>query len=194
MPIKRTLWQIERFIIYRVLHADDSPHRIALGIALGLFIAWTPTVGIQMMLVLAAATLLRANKLVGVPLVWISNPLTIVPIYFFNYCLGRYILSLFLERPSHSYEEVKAIVTKIAHTGIIEQLFSLQAWHEAFSVLLKVSGELWIGSVIIGLILAVPCYFVSYHGIIWYRAHRPHFRLRRKSQDESKSDPESPNE
>ena len=52
IPIRKIIRQIEHFIVYRILHADDTPHRLALGIALGVFVAWTPTVGLQMVLVL----------------------------------------------------------------------------------------------------------------------------------------------
>lgn len=73
---------------------DDpiQPHRVALGAALGMFVAFTPTIGFQMVIVLALAALFRANKLVGVPLVWISNPLTIPPIFYAGYWLGRRLL------------------------------------------------------------------------------------------------------
>ncbi len=73
---------------------DDplQPHRVALGAALGMLVAFTPTIGFQMVIVLTLASLLRANKLVGVPLVWISNPLTIPPIFYAGYSLGRRIL------------------------------------------------------------------------------------------------------
>ena len=72
----------QRFVKYRILHVDDTPHRIALGVAIGMFVAWTPTIGFQMGLTVLLCALFRANKLVGVPLVWISNPLTIIPVYF----------------------------------------------------------------------------------------------------------------
>jgi len=75
-----------------MLMLDDSSHRIALGAAIGVFIAMTPTVGIQMLLVLALAMLARRwfrfNKMAALLAVYISNPLTVVPIYWFGYKLG----------------------------------------------------------------------------------------------------------
>ena len=50
--LRMALWQTERFIKYRVLHVDDTPHRIALGVALGFFVTWTPTIGVQIVLIL----------------------------------------------------------------------------------------------------------------------------------------------
>jgi uncharacterized protein len=75
-----------------MLMLDDSSHRIALGGAIGMFIALTPTVGIQMLLVLLLAVTtqrwFRFNKVAALLMVYVSNPLTVVPIYWFSYKLG----------------------------------------------------------------------------------------------------------
>ena len=92
MPVRFILNRTKRFFIFRVLHVDDTPHRIALGVAVGIFVTWTPTIGAQMLLTVLLSWLLRANMLVGVPFVWISNPLTVVPIYGPSYVLGRWIV------------------------------------------------------------------------------------------------------
>jgi len=90
--IQRTKRQIRHFVFHSILHADDPPHRLALGIAIGTFVTFTPTVGLQMMIVVFLAWLFRANKVVGLPIVWISNPVTIMPIFYTCYRLGRAIL------------------------------------------------------------------------------------------------------
>ena len=41
IAIRNIIRQIEHFVVYRILHAHDTPHRLALGIALGIFVAWT---------------------------------------------------------------------------------------------------------------------------------------------------------
>ena len=46
------------------------------AVAVAMFITFTPTVGLQMILSVFFAWLLRANKAVGIPIVWISNPAT----------------------------------------------------------------------------------------------------------------------
>lgn len=75
-----------------MLMLDDSSHRIALGAAIGMFIAMTPTVGIQMLLVLLLAVATRRwfrfNKVAALLMVYVSNPLTVVPIYWFSYKVG----------------------------------------------------------------------------------------------------------
>jgi len=95
-PSRRDVYRVlakgRRLVVRNVLHADDPPHRLALGVAIGLFVTFTPTIGFQSALVIALAWMFGANKLVGLPLVWISNPATFIPIYYPCYRLGRWVL------------------------------------------------------------------------------------------------------
>jgi len=64
-----------------------------LALALGMFCAFIP-VPFQMLIAAVGAILLRVNILVAVPTVWVSNPLTIGPMYYFCYILGVKLLGL----------------------------------------------------------------------------------------------------
>lgn len=61
----------------------------------GIWIAMLPIVGIQMLVVFFLALIVRANLPLIVALQWISNPLTMAPIYFADYEIGLLILELF---------------------------------------------------------------------------------------------------
>jgi len=66
---------------------------IAFGLAVGLFVGFMPILG-QMFVAAALAILVRVNLPIAVMAVWITNPITIAPIYFFSYQVGAYILEL----------------------------------------------------------------------------------------------------
>ncbi|MBX3421208.1 MAG: DUF2062 domain-containing protein [Pirellulaceae bacterium] len=83
----------KHFCVCKILHADDPPHTLALGIAIGIFVGFLPLMGIQMALAVGIAWPFRANKLIAGSLVWISNPLTMVPIYYPGYWLGCKLLN-----------------------------------------------------------------------------------------------------
>jgi uncharacterized protein (DUF2062 family) len=163
MPIRFLAGKLKRFFIYRVFSLDDTPHRIALGVGVGIFVAWTPTIGFQMILTIAISALLRANKLVGVPFVWISNPVTLVPIYAPNYWVGRKLLG-----GGHSAAQfVRQVREAMAvHGGWIDKI---QAW---WSATWNVFGPLWTGSIIVGLILGAIAYVIIYYAVVIFRAQR----------------------
>lgn len=65
---------------------------LARGIAVGLFVALTPTVGLQTLLMLLFCALLRGNFLAAFAVSWISNPVTLAPLYFGYYLLGHRVV------------------------------------------------------------------------------------------------------
>ena len=60
----------------------------------GIWISMLPIVGIQMLVVFFFALLVRANLPIIVALQWISNPLTMGPIYFADYKIGMTLIEL----------------------------------------------------------------------------------------------------
>ncbi|MEQ1620698.1 MAG: DUF2062 domain-containing protein [Methylococcales bacterium] len=68
-------------------------HSVAKAFAIGLFCAWIPT-PTQMAFAAIAAFYLRANLPISVALVWITNPLTMPPLYYFAYLVGLSALNL----------------------------------------------------------------------------------------------------
>ena len=59
---------------------------------LGFFFAFIP-VPFQMVLAAAAAIILRVNLPISVALVWITNPLTMPPIFYGSYLVGTLVLN-----------------------------------------------------------------------------------------------------
>lgn len=155
-PIVSQLWRRwRRLLFHHVLHADDTPHQIALGVGIGVFIAILPLVGIQMMVAVAIAAALRANKAVCVPLVWITNPVTMGPIYAGCWSVGAFLTGT---NPSSALEGFLADVHAMQGWN---HVFEADFWSALFHLMLNVGTDLWIGCAAIGLLLAIPSYVVS---------------------------------
>ncbi len=67
-------------------------HTVSRAVAIGLFTAFFPIPG-QMVLAACFALFFRANLPLSVILVWISNPITIPPLFYATYKLGAWMLN-----------------------------------------------------------------------------------------------------
>ena len=157
----RTVWRkLRHVVLHLLLHADDPPGRLALGAAIGVFVTFTPTFGIQMLLVVFAAWLLRANKTVGLPIVWISNPATLILIYYPCYFVGRSLLG----RES------------IGQQWWVELGQPPAGWLPSFEFysarFVEIAGPLCLGCFVVATCMAIPTYYLVYYAIRTYRLRR----------------------
>ena len=89
--LDREKWRLR---IRHILTLDSHPGHIAAGFAVGVFISFTPFFGIHTPLAIAAALLLRLNKLTCITGAWINTPLTVFPALGISYKLGRILRGL----------------------------------------------------------------------------------------------------
>jgi len=169
-----------RNLIYRrVLHADDSPNRIALGIAIATFVAFLPIMGIQTVVAVTLAAIARANKAVCIPIVWITNPFTALPVYGSCWWLGRTLLTGSPEADPAALQRQLAIPQEYSGLGMFTHVFEAAFWKFLFTAMLNFTAELWLGCAVVGIVAAVILYFGSRRGIITYRRRRAARKARR---------------
>src|SRR2546422_3146415 len=77
----------------RLLALDDPPERTALAFSVGVFIAFSPLLGLHTILATLIAFLFRFNKIAIYAGTFLNNPfLTLVPIIIASYALGAIVL------------------------------------------------------------------------------------------------------
>ena len=138
-----------------LIRLRGSPQAIAGGFSLGLFIAFTPTIGLQILLAFFLATVLNVNRPAAVLAVWITNPATIPAIFTLNYWLG----SLIWEGPSVSVVsrrlfELASQLTTLDIWAITDQLSAVA------ELGMDIIVPLILGSIIAGTLISVLTYVI----------------------------------
>lgn len=115
------IWKIDRF-------------RLANGLSLGLFIAFTPTIPFQMLLCFIGAIILHVNLPIALAACWVTNPLTAIPVFLAAHKLGKYILE---------------------NTAIEAYTLELFRLYDKTGGMMQESMYLWTGSLVFALTAAV---------------------------------------
>lgn len=144
-------WQRSlKYYYLRLLRLEGSPRAIARGIAVGMFAGFFPLFGLQTIIGLILATFFQGNKLAAAAATWVSNPFTYVPIYTFNFAVGRWLLggeNITLDRIDWTSKAVLEVGSDFA-------------------------SRLFFGCFMVGFIAAVISYFLSLSFIERYRKSR----------------------
>jgi len=139
-----------RLFYLRILRLKGQPGEVAGGMAIGVFIGMTPTVPLHTFLAVLIAFLLGKSKLAAALGVWISNPFLLPFVYLLDYEVGR-------------------IITGTNPPSFMVSDFSI---HNLIELGWDIFYPLFVGGLVMGLVMAIPSYFVTKRIIILYRERR----------------------
>ena len=147
----------------RLLAIDDPPERTALAFSIGIFIAFSPFLGLHTIMATVIAFAFRFNKIAIYTGTFINNPiLTLVPIIILSYAVGAFFLGRPLSIPDEGVELLKN-----------PELFSRDYYRRLFVQSWSIVWPFAVG----GTVLSVVCSLGAYPITLW--ALRKH-RLKRK--------------
>ncbi len=156
-----------RNFFYWLVRLRGSPHAIAGGLAVGMFITFTPTVGLQTLIALAIATAANLSRAAAVLPVWLTNPVTAPPVFAFTYWTGTFFW------PGPEAAVVASAMRDFAEGIDRVELGALPDHLEVFGQLgLDVFVPLWIGGTLVGLAAAAVVYPVTYRMVLAVRRGR----------------------
>jgi len=149
----------------RLLAIDDPPERTALAFSIGVFIAFSPFLGLHTIVATALAFLFRFNKIAIYTGTFINNPfLTLVPIIIASYAIGAFILGRPLRIPNEGLELLKS--PRIFSGDYYRQLF-VQSW----------SNIVWpfsVGGMVLSVICSLLAYPLTLRALRAYRDRKDH--------------------
>jgi hypothetical protein len=142
-------------IHFRLVTIEDTPHSIALGVAIGIFFGFTPLWSLKTLLSIGVAWICKSNKIAAAISVQLHDLiLPFMPaIYLWEYKIGFWALHHYLPRRVR------------LHGFALRDYFH---WETFFSL----GRPLLIGSIIIGLPSAAVVYFICRGLVTSHRASR----------------------
>ena len=143
---------MKRYIRERIremMKLDDPPHKLALAAAIGVFIAFSPWIGLHVVSCIFFAWIFRVSKFVVLTATFVNNPWTMVPIYAFNLWIGVYITGSNAAIPEIAWNEI--------------------GFHELFTILKPFLWPFIAGSLAVGAIAALISFFLFHWAVTRYR-------------------------
>jgi uncharacterized protein len=137
----------------RLLAIDDPPERTALAFSIGIFIAFSPFLGLHTIMATVVAFAFRFNKVAIYTGTFINNPfLTLVPIIIVSYAVGAFILGRPIDIPDEGVELLKD-----------PHLFSSDYYRRLFVQSWSIVWPFAVGATV----LSVVCSLVAYPITLW---------------------------
>jgi uncharacterized protein (DUF2062 family) len=151
-----------RSAIRRLLAIDDPPERTALAFSIGVFIAFSPFLGLHTILATLIAFIFRFNKVAIYTGTFINNPfLTLVPIIVASYGVGAFILGRPLRIPQEGVELLKD-----------PEIFSGAYYRRLASQSRYIVEPFAVGGMVLSVVCSVIAYPLTLRALRLYRTRR----------------------
>ena len=165
------------YLGHRIKRLPDSPTRIARGVAFGVFISFSPLFGFHIILALLMARTMRANLIAAVAGTAIGNPFTFpiiigTALKLGNFILGRDLANHDLARIGHAFREAFHSIGQSFKALFGFGHSQMDGLGSFFS---DVMLPYFIGGALLGLLFAIPAFYITKPLIVAYQ------KLRRKN-------------
>src|SRR6185295_14477028 len=160
--------QMFRAAFRRLLAIDDPPERTALAFSIGVFIAFSPFLGLHTIMATAIAFLFRFNKIAIYTGTFVNNPIfTLVPIIIASYAVGAFILGRPWRIPDEGLELLKN--PRIFSGDYYRQLF-VQSW--------SIVWPFSVGASALSVVCSLLAYQLTLRALRAYRSRKGHILTR----------------
>lgn len=161
-----------RDALQSLLHLKDPPRRTAIAFGTGVFIAFSPLLGLHTIMAIAIAFALRLNRVAVLAGAWI-NVWALVPCYMFGTFIGTRLLSVHSRRlDANFWDRAHSFVWSALSSTLVgnwsEALRSLRSLFRSFGPLL---WPFVTGNLILGVVAGLIAYAIG-RRFLEARAHR----------------------
>ena len=164
---RRSWLRSGQYVTKRILRLTATPHAVAAGVAAGVFTSCTPFMGLHFFIAALVAWVMRGNIIASALGTFFGNPLSFPLIWVGSYELGSFLLG---QKATHADE---GLIAALKSLGRAAAHFDWQAFSFAFNRLLEpVLWPMLVGGSLLGLLFAIPAYFIIRRTALLFREAR----------------------
>ena len=146
----------------RLLAIDDPPERTALAFSIGVFIAFSPFLGLHTIMATALAFAFRFNKIAIYTGTFINNPFfTLVPIIIASYAVGAFVLGRPLQLPE---EGLELLTNPHIFSGDYYRRIFIESWN--------IVWPFSVGGMVLSVVCSVLAYPLTLRALRAYRRRK----------------------
>ena len=108
-----------RNLMRKLLHVEDTPERTALAFSIGVFLGYSPFLGLHTLGAIGIAFLFRLNRVAMLLGAWTNTPWWIVPYYTVATWVGMWVIRVKIDG---------TVLKEIFRSGVNEGFFSSGFW------------------------------------------------------------------
>jgi uncharacterized protein (DUF2062 family) len=163
-----TTWLPSRLRYFRrqVLQVRATPHEVALGLAIGVFTACTPFLGVQTILACLMAFVFRVSMPAAVLGTFVGNPLSWPAIWAASYVSGALLLG---QDPTYAASHLSETASILGATLMAP---STDTFGAAIDNLWPIAEPMVVGGLLVGLIAAIFSYYPTRRAVRVFQRHR----------------------
>ena len=162
------------YIGHRIKRLPDTPHKIAIGFACGVFVSFSPLFGLHFLVAAMAAVMVRGNVLASLLGTFFGNPVTFPFIATISYRTGQMFFDS--SATDGSFRSIKNAIVD-GFSGIWHSLLSIfrlsePAWSDVGNFFSAVFMPYLIGGIIPGVICGIASYILARPIVAAYQKRR----------------------
>ena len=172
-----------KYVGHRVKRLPDTPHKIALGAGIGIFVCFPPLLGLHLAMALVLVYTLRANLVASFITTMFGNPLTFPLIAAVSLNFGRIVLGR--NTRDDDFQSLNSAFWQASTDAwqLVKSWFGLAERPEGLGDFISnLFLPYLLGGTIIGVIAGVITYFVSKPIIGAYQTRRRAIMLERREK------------
>ena len=147
-----------RGFLRQLLHLGDSPERTALAFSIGVFLSFSPFIGLHTIIGLAIAFLFKLNRLALLIGVYVNTPWTLAPAASIGTAVGFFVLG------------TEGKLSEISGDSMLSESF----WKEMLSDVEHLLLPFFVGNLVLSVVAALIAYLITRRVLLRHRRAPTH--------------------